>query len=178
MRSGLTAKALIFSTAAHEAIGQKRRYTNEPYIVHPIEVAEIVSGVKGATQQMIAAAYLHDVVEDTQVSLDVIEGSFGKTVARYVDQLTDVSKPDDGNRAERKRIDLEHTANASPQAKTIKLADLISNTGSIVRHSPSFAKVYLKEKAALLEVLTEGDAELWERAKRILDDSIREIGDL
>ena len=85
-----------------------------------------------------------------------------------VRDLTDVSKPEDGNRAVRKEIDRQHTAQASPQAKTIKLADLISNTVSIVEHDPKFARIYLKEKALLLEVLTEGDPTLYAMATKLL----------
>jgi hypothetical protein len=87
--------------------------------------------------------------------------------------LTDVSKPTDGNRAKRKNMDREHIAKASLQAKTIKLADLIDNTRSIVEHDPKFAKVYLTEKALLLEVLREGDSFLWSMAHKILLNSTK-----
>ena len=80
--------------------------------------------------------------------------------------LTDVSTLFYGNRAVRKAIDLVHTAKASAEAKTVKLADLIDNTKSIFAHDPKFAKVYLKEKALLLEVLEEGDAALMAIARR------------
>ena len=69
-------------------------------------------------------------------------------MAELVDDLTDVSKPQDGNRATRKELDRQHTAKASPDAKTIKLADLISNSRSIMKDDPNFAKVYMKEKAS------------------------------
>lgn len=75
-----------------------------------------------------------------------------------------------------KKIDLEHTRNASPEAKTIKLADLISNTKSIVEYDKNFALVYLKEKKALLEVLKEGNKLLFEEAYIILEDSIKKLG--
>lgn len=156
--------AKVFCLAAHAAVGQKRKYTHEPYHVHPFEVAETVASTEYCTEEMIVAALLHDVVEDTQVSLEVIARQFGLVVAAYVEQLTDVSKPEDGNRATRKAIDLAHTAKASPQAKTIKLADLISNSRSIIEHDPEFAKVYLAEKRALLEVLKEGDPVLYKIA--------------
>lgn len=154
-------EAEVFSIAAHAAVGQKRKYTGEPYHLHPFEVAARVSETEYCTEEMIVAALLHDVVEDTQVSLDLIARQFGIIVAMYVEQLTDVSKPEDGNRAARKAIDLAHTAGASPEDKTIKLADLISNSRSILEHDPEFAKVYLAEKRALLEVLTEGDPTLY-----------------
>lgn len=161
----LIVTARAFSIAAHEAVGQKRKYTFEPYWHHCVEVAEIVqTSAVGATSEMIAAAWLHDTVEDTAISIETIEDVFGATVAALVSDLTDVSKPEDGNRAARKEIDRNHTANASPEAKTIKLADLISNSRSIKERDPDFARVYLREKARLLEVLTEGDEMLWKRA--------------
>lgn len=156
-------KALTFATAAHAAVGQLRKYTNEPYVVHPIEVAGIVSKVPGATDEMIAAAYLHDVVEDTGVTIELIRKEFGDEVATLVGWLTDVSRPEHGNRAQRKAIDRAHTAGAPAAAATIKLADLLSNTRSIVEHDEKFAKTYLAEKRLLLEVLKHGDPELWRK---------------
>jgi hypothetical protein len=85
--------------------------------------------------------------------------------------LTDVSRSADGNRKARKALDRAHTAKASPAAKTIKLADLIDNTKSIVEHDPEFARVYLAEKAALLEVLKEGDQVLWAMASNLVRES-------
>lgn len=159
-------KAKEFAKKAHESIDQRRKYTNEPYIVHPAEVASIVASVPH-TQEMVAAAWLHDVVEDTPITLNEVYKTFGKEVGDLVEMLTDVSKPQDGNRKARKAIDREHTSTASPAAKTIKLADLISNTSSIVEYDPNFAKVYLHEKRLLLEVLKEGDKSLWERAYKM-----------
>jgi len=157
--------AMQFAELAHA--GQQRKYTGEPYITHPAEVAELVRSVPH-TEAMLAAAWLHDVVEDTSVQLGEIERIFGSVVAGLVADLTDVSKPSDGNRKTRKAIDLQHTAKASPAAKTVKLADLISNTRSITQYDPNFAKVYLAEKAALLEVLKEGDLILFLRARSFL----------
>lgn len=156
-------RAKEFATLAHEMVSQKRKYTGEPYITHPAAVVELVSGVPH-TEAMLCAAWLHDTVEDCGISLDEIERVFGFEVASLVEQLTDVSKPSDGNRAARKTIDREHTAKATPEAKTIKLADLIDNTRSIVEHDTSFARVYLQEKRLLLEVLREGDSHLWNEA--------------
>jgi len=155
--------AAAFAKDAHGRINQRRKYTNEPYIVHPKAVAEIVKSVTD-DNAMICAAWLHDTVEDAGVTLQEIEEKFGSEVMVLVEMLTDVSKASDGNREVRKRIDLEHTAKASPAAKTIKLADLIDNTKTIVKYDPGFAKIYLKEKRALLEVLKEGNQELWDIA--------------
>ena len=150
-------KAQVYAMAAHAAVGQKRKYTGEPYIVHPAEVAKIVADVPGSTPEMVAAAWLHDVVEDTGCTFTDIHMAFGIDIAGLVSWLTDVSKPEDGNRAVRKAMDRAHTADAPAEAQTIKLADLISNSKSIMQHDPAFAKTYLEEKRLLLSVMTKGD---------------------
>jgi (p)ppGpp synthase/HD superfamily hydrolase len=161
--SNLEAQALAFATAAHGSIGQTRKYTGEPYIVHPIAVAEIVKTVPH-TPQMVAAALMHDVVEDTPVSIDEIRAAFGEEVAMLVDWLTDVSRPSDGNRRIRKRKDLEHLAAAPAEAQTIKFADLIDNTRTIAKHDRSFWPVYRREMQDLLKALTRGDDSLRQMA--------------
>jgi (p)ppGpp synthase/HD superfamily hydrolase len=157
-------KARVFATAAHAAVKQLRKYTNEPYINHPQAVVQLVTSVPH-TPEMLAAAWLHDVVEDTGVDQNLIFKEFGPVVADLVWWMTDPSKPEDGNRAKRKALDLQHLAEAPSPAQTIKLADLIDNTKSIVERDPDFAKVYLKEKAALLEVLTRGDPTLMKKGQ-------------
>ena len=153
-------RARVFATAAHAAVGQRRKYTNEPYIVHPAEVVSILQTVNH-TEEMLAAAWMHDVVEDTGVPLEVIWGEFGSVVASYVHWLTNRSKAEDGNRAKRKEIDREYIRNAPAEVKTIKLADLISNCSSIMQYDVAFATTYLEEKRLMLEVLKEGDSVLW-----------------
>jgi len=144
--------ALVFATAAHAAVGQMRKYSDDPYIVHPIRVATTVAKF-GGTDEMIAAAYLHDVVEDTGVSIVDIQDMFGTDVALIVDGLTDVSKPEDGNRAVRKAMDRQHSAGATYEAQFVKCADIIDNAHDIGANDPSFNVVYRKEMVALLEVL-------------------------
>jgi (p)ppGpp synthase/HD superfamily hydrolase len=159
----LVNQALIFATAAHAAVGQRRKYTNEPYIIHPMEVRQIVATVS-QDPAMLAAALLHDVVEDTAVELTLIRNLFGQEVADLVSWLTDISRPTDGNRAARKALDRAHIAQAPAAAQTIKCADLISNTRSIVQHDPKFARTYLPEKRELLRVLYRADPVLLEQA--------------
>jgi len=159
-------KAQVYAMAAHASVGQLRKYTNEPYIVHPGEVAAIVAGVPGSTEDMVAAAWLHDVVEDTGCTFTDIHMAFGIDIATLVGWLTDVSKPEDGNRAHRKALDRAHTADAPAEAQTIKLADLISNSRSIMAHDPAFAKTYLEEKRLLLAVMTKGDPGLHAEASK------------
>ncbi|MEE8311306.1 MAG: HD domain-containing protein [Candidatus Binatia bacterium] len=162
-KSDLIARAQRFATKAHERIDHRRKYSEEPYDVHLADVARIVASVT-EDEEMIAAAWLHDVVEDTQATLEDLEGEFGEGVAALVENLTDVSRPGDGNRAVRKAIDRRHSAAASPRAKTIKLADLIDNCQDITGNDPGFARVFLAEMATLLEVLEQGDHQLYRRA--------------
>jgi (p)ppGpp synthase/HD superfamily hydrolase len=160
-------KAKQFATERHTVVNQVRKYSGEPYICHPAAVVEIVRSVPH-TKEMLAAAWLHDTVEDTGTTIEEIRDTFGIQVSMFVEMLTDVSKRSDGNRKSRKEIDRQHTAKAMPPAKTIKLADLIDNSSSIIELDPSFAKVYLAEKALLLKELTEGDKTLWNKANDIV----------
>ena len=148
--------------------GQKRKYTGEPYHIHPFEVADILKK-NGASEEVVAAGYLHDVVEDCDVAEADVRALFGDRIADLVMMVTDVSKPGDGNRKLRKALDKDHLANADADGQTVKLADLISNTSSIVKYDPSFAKVYLKEKRELLDVMKKGDRELHKKASKIID---------
>lgn len=157
MTDNMLLRALHFATEAHE--GQKRKYTGEPYVRHPIDVSWIMRDLP-VTEEVHCAALLHDTIEDTYTTYDDIWGEFGERVAMLVAELTDVSKPEDGNRATRKAIDREHLAIASPEAQTIKLADIISNTSSIKEHDPKFWEVYQQEMKELLKVLTKGNKEL------------------
>jgi len=163
----LEQRALEFAKTAHEAVSQRRKYSGQPYIVHPMAVAELVKSIPH-TEEMVAAALLHDTVEDTHVELADIARSFGPKVSQLVDELTDVSRPHHGNRTIRKELDRQHLATASKEAKTVKLADLIDNSRDIIKHDPGFARKYMKEMKALLEVLREGDANLYSKAVEIV----------
>lgn len=162
----VVAKALDFATKAHG--NQVRKYTGEPYTNHLVEVMNIVRTVK-SDDSMLAAALLHDTIEDTSVTEADVKKEFGDRIAQLVVELTDISKPEDGNRATRKAIDRDKLAKVSDDAQTIKLADLISNGKDIAINDPKFAKVFLNEKRQLLEVLDRGDSTLMKKAKWILD---------
>jgi len=163
----LVARAREFAIREHRRIDHRRKYSKQPYDVHLKAVADLVAGITG-DPEMIAAAWLHDIVEDTPITLDDVAREFGGAVARLVDELTDVSRPGDGNRAARKAIDRAHLAAASPRAKTIKLADLTDNAGDICRYDTGFGRVYLGEMDALLAVLGEGDPALMATARETL----------
>ena len=157
-------KALEFARRAHGE--QKRKYTGEPYIEHCIAVARLVESV-GGSEDMIISALLHDTVEDTDVTLDDIGREFDGVVRSMVFFLTDDGV---GNRAARKKAYREKLAGASGQTQTIKLADLIDNTKTIVKHDPKFAKVYMAEKRDLLAVLGYGDKRLFAEASKMVEE--------
>ncbi len=155
----LPERARAFATHAHRRIGHRRKYHGKPYEVHLKEVARLVAGVAD-DPEMVAAAWLHDVIEDTPATLEEVEAEFGHGVAELVEQLTDVTRPGDGARAARKALDRAHLAEASPRAKTIKLADLIDNARDITAHDPAFAQVFIPEMVELLAGLGVGAAPL------------------
>jgi (p)ppGpp synthase/HD superfamily hydrolase len=168
--SDIIDRAISFATIAHGS--QVRKYTGDPYIKHPLAVATLVRESRRHTTEMVCAAILHDTVEDTLAKHSDIEMHFGKEVRDLVFWLTDVSELTDGNRAKRKEIDRLHIGNAPPEAQTIKLADLIDNSYSIIQHDPGFAKVYIREMRLLLNHLVSGDLRLYCKAVAIVDDYV------
>lgn len=161
--------AIDFANKKHREVNQVRKYTGQPYIVHPIEVMNIVKKSPIHTPEMLIAAVLHDTVEDTKTTLEEIESIFGHTVMTYVKGLTDVSKPTDGKRSVRKAMDRDHSASQSMEVQTVKIADLISNAQDIMTHDPEgFGKVYIQEKKELMKVLTKACPVLRKMALEIL----------
>lgn len=158
-------QAMAFAMEKHA--GQVRKYTGNPYSDHLAEVAGIVAAVAaGLTVPAwlaIATAWLHDCVEDQGVTKQEIGALFGPRVATGVMLLSDLET---GNRAERKAASRDRLAAAPAWVQSIKVADLISNTSSIVKHDPKFAQTYLAEKRLLLGVLTKADPRLLEIANR------------
>src|SRR3990167_1916991 len=118
----LIERAMHFAIAAHDE--QVRKYTGVPYIFHPIEVATILLHVGIKDENIIAAALLHDVVEDTSVTFEELESTFSPEIAQLVREVSKISQPEDGNRYWRMRKDRDHYANASIDGRNIKLADL------------------------------------------------------
>lgn len=156
-------EAMLFAHDVHAT--QRRKYTNNPYTDHLAEVAGIVATVAPPdfVDMMISVAWLHDCVEDQGVTVESLRAAFGDSVADGVRLLSDMEH---GNRAERKAMSRARLANAPGWVQTIKCADLISNTGSIVSHDPNFAKVFLLEKEQLLCVLNGADSRLLALARR------------
>ena len=170
--SNLIFAAMQFAREAHQ--DQVRKYTGEPYVTHLAEVAGIVATTLACDsygfEEAVAVAWLHDYIEDQcggHTEDDLVGGMgllrfrFGNLVAQGVYQLSDLEK---GNRAERKAKARDRLATCAGWIQTIKCADLISNTSSIVKHDPKFAEVYLEEKRLLLDVMDRADPRLRELA--------------
>ncbi|MBO6158770.1 MAG: bifunctional (p)ppGpp synthetase/guanosine-3',5'-bis(diphosphate) 3'-pyrophosphohydrolase [Firmicutes bacterium] len=124
-------RAYWFAIRAHR--GQKRKDGVTPYIQHPIEVAELVSGMSNAGS-VIVAALLHDVVEDTSFKLNDIARMFGIYVADLVGDETEnkrKDKPASDTWRLRKEEAIEKIAGAGKEAKMISLADKLSNLRSM-----------------------------------------------
>ncbi len=160
-------RADAFAFGAHGSIGQIRKYTGEPYIEHPRAVAAIMDTI-GAPEVAVAASLLHDTIEDVfWVTPELIRSIFGDEVTQLVLEVTDVSKPSDGNRAVRKAMDRDHLAAASDWGQTLKVADLLHNRRTIVERAPKFAPVYMTEMASVLDVLTRADPRLLAMARHL-----------
>lgn len=161
-------KAWKFCQDHHK--GQFRKYTNEPFCLHPYRVMKFIeNNALVYTTDMLCAALLHDLVEDTPVTLDQIENEFNSNVRNLVFYCSTISPPQKGmNRKQRKQIDLKHYASGPSEAQTIKIADIIDNVPSIRAHDPEFAKTYIKEKCELVEALSKADFTIREKARELL----------
>ena len=159
-------RARAFARVAHA--GQTRKYTGEPYVVHTDEVAAIVAA-HGGTPEMIAAAHLHDVLEDTPTPFDTLVLEFGRDVADLVAALSDQVPKSAGNRKLRKQLESDRLGTCEARVHTVKLADIVSNTRSISERDPRFARVYLVEMRYLVDRLTRGDRRLWAEADAIVE---------
>ena len=131
--TSLLDRAIVFAVKAHA--GTERRGKGFPYIVHPMEAMEIVSTMT-ADQELLAAAALHDVVEDTPFTEEDIRAEFGDRIASLVAAESDtfeegVSEEDSWH--SRKRAAIERLAKASRDAKMVALGDKLSNMRAIAR---------------------------------------------
>jgi (p)ppGpp synthase/HD superfamily hydrolase len=127
---------------------QKRKYDGAPYIVHLEGVAGILIENGHTEPGLIAAALLHDTVEDTDATIQKITELFGENVAELVYWLTDA---EEGNRKSRVLQSAWRLSRAPWEAKLIKLADIIDNGSAIMEHDPGFGPIFLREKREVLE---------------------------
>lgn len=167
----IVVRARDVATVAHE--GQTRKYTGRPYVEHCREVAYLCLK-HGLPDEVIAAAWLHDTLEDTDVELIDLVRVFPADVVANVVYMTDAAT--EGNRATRKAAECARLATGSPDQQSLKLADLIDNTSSIVEHDPKFAKTYLVEKRALLDALTDAKPSIRTEAETVWQAAMDRLG--
>jgi len=173
---------------ADEAHGEQvRKYTDERYIAHPVRVMELVRDYIDETP-VLAAALLHDVLEDTSVTKrklgNFLQGVMAKEEAlktlSLVEELTDIYVKSDYpnlNRRTRKNREFERLAQISPDAQTIKYADIIDNLSDIHHDETEFALVYIRESKQLLSQITKGNQFLYGRALEKVDEALRNYWD-
>ena len=164
---------------------QLRKYSPDRYIVHPVRVMEMC---RRHTEDLpiLAAAILHDVLEDTPVTkselhqflLGVMDTeAAGKTI-KLVVELTDIYTKDvypRWNRRERKAKEAERIRKTSGDSQTVKYADIIDNCREIVQQDPDFAQVFLRECRGLLRVMPKGNEALYQEAVETVNNCLRQV---
>ena len=163
-------RAIIFAVRAHA--GTERRGKGFPYIVHPMEAVEIVATMT-PDQELLAAAVLHDTVEDTDVTIEQIRTEFGERVASFVAAESDEphQRPDSvENWHDRKQAAINRIARASRDAKIVALGDKLSNMRAIARD-------YALQGDALWDLFHAKDPKDHEWHYRGLADALSELQD-
>lgn len=163
-------KAILFGRYVHR--NQQRKFTGKAYTTHTETVGDMAQWL-GLDANVVAAGYLHDSIEDQDVTVELLTALFNAEVAKNVWWLSDQSKASDGNRSIRKAIDRAHIAQAPNDIKTVKLIDSFDNLRDIRVNDANFAKVYFREKRDLLEVLRDGDIRMVEMVEDLINDYFR-----
>lgn len=176
----------LYAERAHR--GQERKYNGQPYIVHPRRVAAklmelnkmYTGNISGCyfLASAIAAAYLHDVIEDCKITKEQLAKDFDANIADLVYNLTNTSKitHPNANRAMRKQIDRSKLGALSAADRSvarvvhsIKAADRIDNLNDLGASDPDFLAVYLEESKLLLEVLDRADIRLRDELRSTIE---------
>lgn len=159
--SALISHARMYATAAHSGMGQRRKYVNTPYIEHPHAVANLVAShftpieadAEHSTHEAIAAAWLHDVVEDTAITLEALREDFPSPVVELVRFVTKPTRFKGETNREHMRRTNKLLAEAPIAAQTIKAADILDNIHTLECRAGAKGIPYLMAKAAQLDVL-------------------------
>ena len=176
-------KVEVFADHAHG--DQRRKYADERYIEHPLRVMKICK-LYGYPLPVLAAAILHDVLEDTDTTpeqikeflLGVMPVADAHHTLALVTDLTDVyikAQYPQMNRQKRKAKEANRVEKISADAQTIKYADIIDNVKGITEHDADFAPVFLKECGILLQKMKKGNKELREKAIEILTNETEQL---
>lgn len=174
----------VYEFAANAHKGQMRKYTPDPYIVHPVRVMETCR-LYDPKVSILSAALLHDVLEDTEVTKDemstflqqVMPDDAEKTLQLVV-ELTDVyvkSAYPELNRRRRKDKEIERMSKISSDAQTIKYADISDNVKEIASDDPGFAPRYIAECMAILKKIDRGNPVLYAKALDAVSTAARSV---
>ena len=175
---GLVIHAAHFAADKHR--DQRRKgVRNTPYINHPLEVAERlarIAGIEDAT--ILAAAILHDTIEDTETTRAELAGIFGNDIAALVAELTDEPGL---TWQQRKRLEIDHAAHLSDRAKMIKLADKTCNVADTVANPPgewtlSRRRDYLEFARLVADGCRGANAALDAEFERVMADARARLG--
>lgn len=176
-------QVIAFADQAHG--DQVRKYADERYIKHPIRVMKTCRRF-GYSLPVLAAAILHDVLEDTAVQpeeldrflLTVMDKADGYHTFKLTEELTDVYSKDNYpmmNRRKRKENEIMRLEKVSAEAQTIKYADIIDNAKDIAKNDAEFAPVFLRESRTLLGKMKKGNRELHQKAIEIVEKEMNKL---
>jgi len=176
-------KIIEFVDSAHGE--QMRKYSPERYIVHPVRVMKTCQKYSPDIT-VHAAALLHDVLEDTPVSkeeireflLSLMSSEQADQTIKMVVELTDEyvkSNYPKLNRRARKARELERLRNISPDAQTIKYADILDNSREILEKDPDFGRVFIHECRTILQELDKGNQDLLQEARSRISSYIDQL---
>lgn len=187
MRQLTETQQKVYDFVAEQHGTQVRKYSGEPYVEHCIEVAELV--YKYVPSEFLwTTAMCHDLLEDTKCTFEMLSDYLEQIgfsdmqsqimildVIALSDEFTVEHYPD-WNRSIRKKKEAIKIGGAGANVHTIKYADIISNTRSIVAYDSKFALTYLPEKVQLLHYMRKGDINLYIQACAEVYNGLRSIG--
>jgi len=173
----LILRAVDFAARKHRDQRRKDEKTS-PYINHPISVSLLLAQIGQITDpEVLAAAILHDTVEDTKTTTEELEEAFGKRIRKLVEEVTDNKRLP---KAERKQFQIDHAHELSPDAVLIKLGDKISNVLDVTQSPPTNwdlqrRKEYLDWAEAVVRNCPKVNAALEEHFSRVLAEGRRAL---
>ena len=168
-------RATEFAAAKHRHQRRKDHHAS-PYVNHPVTVALLLAEVAGVSDhEVLAAALLHDTLEDTDTTAEELESAFSPKVRALVEEVTDDKRLP---KAERKRLQIEHATHLSPDAALIKIADKIANVLDVTHSPPSDWSLdrrleYLDWAAAVVQGCPVASEALLGRFKEVLAEGRR-----
>jgi (p)ppGpp synthase/HD superfamily hydrolase len=154
MSDPLVVRARELGQKAHE--GQMRKFEGTPYFVHPSRVAAMMAARADATPELVAAAFLHDSLEDTALTPAEIEAACGMDVLVLVMGLTNSTKALKGvvPRKDRKKMETARLGQQCPAVKILKMLDRLDNLrGMLANPDPKFREMYGIESLALVDMI-------------------------